>query len=326
MPQSRSFPARLTRFARAVLFETAAMFDLRSWFVRWPKFGLDELPAARAWYDEHGWAIVREVFTPEEIATLRGGALQADAAGEPGDLLADPYLGGERYVLHPKLLQVVRAMLPGPPVHFGDASVSVGFQASPAFHKDNPDRLNGEGPDWNSRYSITRFGLYLQDHRTHSGGLALRDRSHNLPSLNQGRPFAVPSSPGDVVLWSLRTTHSGFATRLRGLVTAFLPLTLMALLLGKRYAPPKLLFRPLAAEPRIALFASFGVDDHHLDRFVRQLSTREYAVRQWQATHYDSALRERLAANGVALLDMPERTRHLDPATLNVGFVELAEG
>jgi hypothetical protein len=306
-----------------MLFETAAMLDVRAWFVRWPKFGLDELEAARAYYEEHGWAIVRGVFSAEEVAAMREDAMRAHAQGEPGDLLADPFLGGERYVLHPRLLRIVRAMLPGKPVHFGDASVSVGFNSSPAFHKDNPDRLDGGSPDWASPYTVLRFGTYLQDHRTHSGALALRDRSHNTVDLTKGRPFAAPTEPGDVVLWSLRTTHSGFATRLRGLVNAFLPLTVMAVLLGKQYRPSPLLFRPLAADPRIALFATYGVRDSHLDRLLEYMCTRDYAVRQWRHTHYDEALRRKLAENGVDLVDMSERSRDIDLATLNVGYAPL---
>jgi hypothetical protein len=63
MAPTRSLPDRLARFLRAMLFETAAMLDVRAWFVRWPKFGLDELEAARSYYEEHGWAIVRGVFS-----------------------------------------------------------------------------------------------------------------------------------------------------------------------------------------------------------------------------------------------------------------------
>ena len=227
-------------------------------------------------------------------------------------------------MLHPNLLRIVHAIVPGQPVHFGDTSRSIGYQP-PAFHKDNPDRFNGKGPDWRSPYTITRFGLYLQDHRTHSGGLALRDRSHETPSLRGGRPFAVPTAPGDIVLWSLRTTHSGFATRLRGLVNAFLPLTVMALVLGDDYRPSRLLFRPLAAEPRIALFASFGIRDQHLDRFLRQLRTRDYAVRQWQATHYSDEVRAAALAHGLALVDMPAETRGVDLSTLSMCFVEIPD-
>jgi hypothetical protein len=317
---------RLARFLRAMLFETASMFNVRSWFMLWPKFGLDELEEARAWYEKHGWAIVRGVFDASEVAALRAGALRTHAEGNPCDLLADPHLGGEIFVLHPNLVRIVKAVLPDRPVHFGDASASVGFNSVPAFHKDNPDRKDGTRPDWASPYTVVRFGAYLQDHRTHSGALALRDSSHNTPDLTKGRPFAAPTEPGDVVFWSLRTTHSGFATRLRGLVNAFLPLTIMALILGKQYRPWPWLFRPLAADPRIALFATFGIHDAHMDRLLDYMSTRDYAVRQWQQTRYDESLRRKLEENGIDLIDMSDRSHLIDMTKLNVGYAPLPTG
>jgi hypothetical protein len=61
-------------------------------------------------------------------------------------------------------------------------------------------------PDWHGRYTALRFGIYLQDHTTHTGGLNLRDRSHNTVSLTTGRTIYLQSAVGDVVVWRLRTT------------------------------------------------------------------------------------------------------------------------
>jgi hypothetical protein len=271
--------ARLARISRAVFLEVCSMLYVPSWFARVRRFPADDLSGAREFLGDHGWVIVRGVFSPQDIADLRDRVQRAADEGFAGDVITNRHLGDDRFVLDDRLLAVVRALLPGRPVLFGDCSMSVGLQTSLAFHKDNPDRRDQSAPDWSSPYTILRFGLYLQDHSKHSGGLALRDRSHLRADATTGRPFSVPTEVGDVVAWTLRTTHSGFTTRLRGLRNAFVPLTLMSLIVGSReYSPPAWLFRPVATVPRMALFATFGVDDSHLRRFISYLKTREYSI------------------------------------------------
>lgn len=326
MSAQRSFSRRLARLARAVASETAGMFNPATWFGTTPKFEPGQLAEARRFLDEHGWVIVRGVFSEADVTALRAGVQRSFEESLEGDLFANPHLGGENFILHERFRPLLAAFVPGRPVHFGDASYACGTIGGQAFHKDNPDRQNGDGPDWKSPYTVLRFGVYLQDHSGHSGGLALRDGSHLETSVNRGRPFAAPSVPGDVIAWSLRTTHSGFATRLRGIPRVFVPLTLMSLLLGdKDYRPTSFPFRPLASYPRMALFASFGIDDAHLRRFVRHLCTCDYAVRAWQATHYSAEMRRQLEDAGITLLDMPARTRGVDAATLNRDYVPLPD-
>lgn len=318
----KSLPGRLWRIAKATAAETLSMLNVWSWFRPIEKFEAGDIVRAREFLDEHGWVILKGVFNESQIARLREGVARSVAEGWTGDLISNPYIGADHFVLDERLLAIVRGFLPGTPVHFGDASISCGFQTALAFHKDNPDRRNQAAPDWASPYTILRFGLYLQSHTRHSGGLALRDRSHWTVDTSKGRPFAVPTEPGDVVVWTLRTTHSGFATRLRGLVNAFVPLTIMSLIVGtERYAPPKWLFRPMSATPRMALFATFGVDDAHLRRNIDFMKTRDYAVRSWAASEYPQAVLQMARDKGVTVIDMSEQARHIDPSALNVGYV-----
>ena len=298
------------------------MLNVWSWFRPVEKFSLADLEPARAFLDAHGWVIIKGVFTEAQIARLREGVAQSVAECWTGDLISNPHIGADHFVLDDRLLSIVRGLLPGRPVHFGDASMSCGFQTALAFHKDNPDRRSQTAPDWASPYTILRFGLYLQSHVKHSGGLALRDRSHWTVDTSKGRPFAVPTEPGDVVVWTLRTTHSGFATRMRGLVNAFVPLTIMSLIVGtKRYAPPKWLFRPMSATPRMALFATFGIDDAHLRRNIDFLKTRDYAVRNWAASNYPEPVLAMADTKGVSIIDMSAQARQIDLSGLNVGYV-----
>ena len=55
------------------------------------------------------------------------------------------------------------------PVHRRQCFHGDGVQRG--FHKDNADRVDPNAPDWNGRYTVLRFGIYLQDHYRHTGGL-----------------------------------------------------------------------------------------------------------------------------------------------------------
>src|SRR5690606_35997020 len=131
--------------------------------------------------------------------------------GPKGDLLATP--GVNEALLDGKLVGIARQILGSDEIFYaGDGSFTVnGTQHG--FHKDNADRNDPAAPDWRDPYTILRFGIYLQDHMFHSGGLNLRIGSHTKVSLTEGRNIAVRSRIGDVVVWSLRTTHSGNATQ-----------------------------------------------------------------------------------------------------------------
>jgi len=109
------------------------------------------------------------------------------------------------------------------------------------------------------------MGIYLQDHRRHSGGLKIKAGSH----LRDGGPsILVDSNAGDVVVWNMRILHSGNAVRLRLLPNfAAIPPSshLRRLKIGEDMIPLWMQL-PLQRE-RAAMFMSFGVESKHLDRY-----------------------------------------------------------
>src|SRR4029077_21275272 len=114
-----------------------------------------------------------------------------------GDLLCKRHLW--RGVIDKRILDIARRLLPPHPlVYFGDSVYQVG-NGYPGFHRDNIDRDDLNGPDWQDSYPILRMGIYLQDHRHHSGGLKVKVGSH---LREDGRPFIVDSEPGDIVVWN----------------------------------------------------------------------------------------------------------------------------
>jgi hypothetical protein len=240
---------------------------------------------------KNGYLLIRDVFDPSEIGNLREAALQSRA--HRGDLLSNELL--RHVLLDPRVLSVAHLILGGTPVYFGDSSLSVGDH-SHGYHKDNPDRNAPDGPDWRGQYTIVRFGLYLQNHARHSGGLNVRARSHNARSVEEGRNVYLRTRPGDLVVWNLRTSHSGNGRLLR-FPRGLYPEPRVA------DALPRFLFAPTAGE-RLALFFTLGLDNHHLRRYIAYLATRAYMVQIWQNSHYDDEVWAALEGKGLVLKDI----------------------
>lgn len=246
---------------------------------------------------ENGYSLIRAVFNSEEIALLRRHALQSGS--RKGDLLSNPFL--RTVVLDDRVLAIAARILGGTPVYFGDSTSMIGDK-SHGYHKDNADRDDINAPDWRSKYTLIRFGLYLQDHSAHSGGLNIRVKSHNVANTQKGRNVYLRTKPGDLVVWNLRTSHSGSGRLFR-------------LLRGVQLAPdladrlPRLLFEPAQAE-RAALFWSYGLDDHHLRRFITYLKTRTYAATSWQNSEYGPDVWEAINGKNLIVRDMRNETQN----------------
>ncbi|MGH8114386.1 MAG: hypothetical protein ACREPS_04930 [Rhodanobacteraceae bacterium] len=276
-------------------------------------------------FDEHGWVVFRNVFDATEIREFRGRVERIRQTGYAGDLLSNKDFGGCRFILDERIVGIVRTILRAAPCYFGDSSASIDVGAM-GFHKDNPDREDARAPDWRSPYTLVRVGLYLQDHAFHSGGLAVRDGSHLAVNRNKGRPLAIPSQPGDLVLWSLRTTHSGYAARLKAFPKVFVPMPVVKVLGSSSFAREHVLpgfFRPLDLDGRLAIFATYGADDEHQARYLAYLRTRQYAVGKWRATVYDQSVFDAAQARGVKLISMREQVSDLDVSKLNSAHVDL---
>jgi hypothetical protein len=229
-----------------------------------------EVDADQYW--SQGYTVVRGVFSAQEIEQLRERASKTRT--HQGDLLANPEL--HAFPLDPRLVRIARALLGATPVYFGFSSAKFGFSGR-GFHKDNADRHDPNAPDWTrGRYTLVRMGVYLQDHSRHSGGLNVRLGSHMEVSADKGRSHYTASATGDVVCWTLRTSHGASGGLLRVAPKLSVAPRLVNLL-------PDSLFVPEECE-RIALFVTFALDDAHLDRYLRYLETRAFMVELWRNT------------------------------------------
>jgi ectoine hydroxylase-related dioxygenase (phytanoyl-CoA dioxygenase family) len=256
-------------------------------------------------FERDGYLLIKNLFSTEEIQTLRQDAFKVLAEQEKagtsrtsgsvtftrGELLSKEAL--RRLVVDGRVLSVARSLLGQKPVYFGDSNLQVG-RGPRGWHKDNrlPDRFQHSAEDWQDPYTVLRFGVYLQDHTQHSGGLGIRVGSHRpsalvkklekvppsrlrvLASTSYGKAICVGSEVGDLVVWNLRTTHSGNIVRLRTF-----PNLKMAPWI-ENLVPTWL--RLQEEERRVAIFLTYGAKDDHLRRYIDYLKTRGYMDDSWR--------------------------------------------
>jgi hypothetical protein len=242
----------------------------------------------------NGWTIVRGVYSPDDVKRLREATVWS-RKNKGGDLLANPRL--REVLTDGNFVKIAQQILGEDKIWYtGDSAFTVnGVQRG--FHKDNADRVDPNAPDWNGRYTILRFGMYLQDHYRHTGGLNLRHQSHNTPDLSVGNNVYVRTRPGDVAVWSLRTTHSGNGTLLK------FPKS-KAPLPHEHSKYPKWLVAGKDGD-RIALFAALGLDDAHMARYVEYLKTRKYMCDIWRKSRYDEAALSAAEQAGLSVRNVP---------------------
>jgi len=265
--------------------------------------------ASDFWRD--GFVIARDLFSPPEVAGMRYQGMQLDDYNL--DLLSVPAL--RAVLLDDRLLALVRSLIGSELMYFGDSSVSVGA-AFPGFHKDNPDKFDPRAPDWQGRYPLVRFGIYTQSHKGRPDGLDLRRGSHEVCSDTFGEHVYADTEPGDVVIWNLRTSHSGGAISVMG--RPIDPGTFAARVLRKL---PVLCDRQ--PEKRLALFGTFGAPGPHLERYMAYLKTRKYAVDQFLAQRHDPDALALARSKGVIVRDMKAEVNDHPAPQLNLRHVAL---
>lgn len=270
----------------------------------------------RFWRD--GYLIIRGVFSPSEIESARkrieeiladeGGRKSEDALVGALDLMSYP--GLREWVYDDRVLSVVREILGTEPIYFGDSSFQTGRGAR-GWHKDNRvvDRFDHRGLDWDGKYPLIRIGIYLQDHIRHSGGLGIRVGSHNafwgaklnLPyklrkgiTLLHGKPIHIDSRAGDLVVWTLRTTHTGNSVRLKGIPSLKLPTQIEDRIPSWLAVPDD--------KKRAAMFATYGAKSDHLERYLDYLKTREYAREMWKNAKISDDVVQSAKAKGLSVM------------------------
>lgn len=264
------------------------------------------------WRD--GFLILQGVFSRDEMADFRSCAL---AHPPSADLLSEP--GLRRLLLDHRVLDIAKELIGPELIYFQDSNVLLDNQDNARFHKDCVDRDDPAGPDWNGQYPIIRFGLYMQEHRGLPGGVDLRRGSHMFNTVDRGEHVYADTELGDLVVWNLRTTHSGCALMLKNSETALDPSTVTARLL--RRLPLGLL--RAHPERRAAAFMTFGRSGAHLERYIAYLRTRQFAIDGWKASALPPEAVAQANAQGVQIRDMLDELARFPPPYVSVAHKQL---
>lgn len=286
-----------------------------------------QLPAIKHHLEEHGWALIKGVYTPEEIADIRQRVFKSaervklSTSTPSKDMLSDPELG--HLVYDDRLLTIVRYLLDTPrPLYLGEANYLLSKQAyyPTEFHKDSADREDANSPDWTQPYDMIRFGLYLQDHTQNSGGLFVRDKSHTLAcvgpdgrlSAEWGEKIYLRTSPGDLAVWSFKTSHAGAVAlpKFGWMEKVFSPLTL-----NRMSTRLPWLFEPFAAN-RIGIFMGFGNSRKVANRYLEYLKTRPWGISAGKSAVYSPETLAKVK-DKFDILDVHSAVKDLDEAKSN---------
>lgn len=292
-------------------------FEIRRVDGRYPT---DEI---RAKFDKYGLVVLKEYIPGGARQALRdaltGKLERSRARGEVlkipeypaadfllGDILTIRELAPYDYVFFkPEAVEVIKTILKTPElVYYGDSSTQFDAAAR-GFHKDNTERYDANAQDWVGDYGIVRAAFYCEDHSRHSGGLKVRLSSHTLDacrnpsdrnkiSVHAGKSVDVSSEFGDLVIWTMRLTHSGNYRKLR-----FLP----ALSLHPRIERvlPDWLALPEEAR-RYFMSCAFARPGAHLDHYMAKFVTRDADVRRYlERARRPAEAEPFLAARGVTL-------------------------
>ncbi len=255
-----------------------------------------------------GHAIVRDVLSPGEIASLRDVVLGHFAhsgtirgMGRYQGAAASTVSGLEALLCHPRLLAAFSDLLGAGPLVF-TGSADMHWNILNIWHRDSSalgvDAWTG---DYFSREScrVYRAGIYLQSHETDGLGLNVIRGSHRRSDLAGLPTDTLRQRAGDVAFIDCRTMHAGvlpnrFENILRGA--------------SRRLGEPAwlamvndLLWR-VRRQDRLSIFLGFGLKGPEVEEFCRfDLHLRRRRV--GSRCLLRPAARDALAAAGVVVYE-----------------------
>jgi hypothetical protein len=242
---------------------------------------------------KHGVVLVRQAFSQamaeraresvEQVVrrAVRDSWVGTTNPGFPGITVLGDLLSIEEirdldyFVLHPPFIEMARRILGEEVVYFGDSSIRTGFGGR-GFHKDFQEETDPP-------IRMLRFAFYLQAHDRYSGGLKIRLGSHRRVSRHVGPMMNVPSLPGDLVIFDLRTSHTGDNLRLRYLPWLCLHPKVENLVPHQLALPEE--------RHRMVVLWTYSAAGSHIDSYLEWITRdRSHWVRTaWNQRHFDMA-------------------------------------
>jgi len=253
---------------------------------------LNEDKIKQFWKD--GYLIVKNVYSQNEVETYRNFISKEckKNLGEESlnykeleqknlkDILSYPEL--QSVILNKKLISTIRDILGDEVVYWGYSSFRWNEKPYRSFHND---AKNDFDCPFTTKYPLVRVGVYLQNHSDFSNGVKIWKGSCH--TLRYGRKLLkkifiekgsfkylfpqqfyksvnVKTEAGDVVIWNLRTCHSGSAVRLKILPNvSFHPL--IENFIANYF--PKMMIQE--EKERTVIFSTFGAESFSLENFIK---------------------------------------------------------
>jgi len=268
----------------------------------------------------NGFLIVKNVFSVKEVENAKFIATKFcslnNYAGAPtGDAMSLD--GMADFVLDQRFVDLAKDVLGDEIIYFGDSALHCKPNRR-IFHKDA--RSDVADPS-RSDYPIYRMGIFFQDHKDHSGGIKFRTGSHKRIILNPrfvrnlakaiigiltgkiglkalfnfGKTVNARSEIGDVVIWNLRTDHSGGAVLLKDDPDrAFSPSK------DERIPPEKKLPEH---DIRMAIFCAFAAPSDATEAYILNKVNNPAYEGHWKAARFDDPHIKKLAEERGVKLD-----------------------
>lgn len=247
---------------------------------------------------KNGFVIIRNHFSESEINKVREKCfnyckIDNFTENADGDILS--LNGVSDFILSEKYMGIIKKILDDDVVYFGDSSLDCSPN-SRMFHKD---ARNDKKDPSKSDYNIYRVAVFMQDHFKNSGGIKFRKGSHkkikfslgnvlkillgkrSIRSIfNFGRIINARSRIGDIVIWNLRTDHSGGAVLNKIIPNlGFLPIIDGITPSFLKYPEPK---------HRMALFCCFGKDTESLRDYLNYKVNDKRYKRHWKLSKFNN--------------------------------------
>lgn len=193
--------------------------------------------AQKRFFKENGYLHLPQVFTPTEVESFRAGC----RAAVPGDSMCRPDF--HEIMFSPRIVDVIKDLIGDELIYPGLSLTRTRDYPKPFggrfFHTDTVD----DDYNFTQEYPILNTGIYLEDHTHYSNTLKVIPGSHrrrcitsktitgaiknivrsvlggrfgDIPLIvNMYRSVNIPTMPGDLLIWSVRTHHSGYGVRPR---------------------------------------------------------------------------------------------------------------
>lgn len=195
---------------------------------------------------------------------------------------------------HPKVKAMIKQLVGGGQIAFTHETAAHLGAVSRGWHKDTQYNLGQlDEEDWTEDFKVIHAAYYLQDHKRHSGALSIKQGSNHIRNTKEGKPIAIKCDPGELILFDIRSTHSGNTPLPRGLFSwipsnwlhpvsirrrsssFFLKAIKKAIYVAHRtFCNLPFVFYPYHRD-RIAIFILYGANNYHTQRYFEYLKSRE---------------------------------------------------